>query len=106
MSGSDKRAMERFELELQAEVLVDEQDGEAAFVEMMTENICAGGVYLKTEQPLPVGAQIKMKLVLPLDELKNLTGRRALIQVTGAVVRKQNDGMAVCFNKNYQISPI
>ncbi|MDD5724481.1 MAG: PilZ domain-containing protein [Syntrophales bacterium] len=102
-----KRKLERFPLKLPARIFVDGEGGEeAACFDATTSDICAGGAFFYTDTPLPVGTEMYVDLVLPLDELKKIEGRRANIKVRGAVIRTGKRGMAISFDKKYRISPI
>jgi len=98
--------MDRFDLELPAWISVTVENGKPETFKVVTRNICAGGAYLQTDKPLPVGTEVEMDLILPLDRLQKLGARPARIDVTGAVVRNESQGVAVCFDKRYQISPL
>ena len=71
----------------------------------MASNVCSGGAYFRTAQPLPVGTEISAHLVLPLEKLKKLPRTFAKVQIhlTGKVLRAEPNGMGVCFDKDYQI---
>ena len=101
--GSEKRRMERFDLRLPAKVVASKEQ-QLEVLELMTEDVCAGGAFFHTEAPLPIGTEVKVDIVLPLDKLRQLRGKNALIKVTGAVIRVTKDGMAVCFEPNFEIS--
>ena len=105
MSGADKRRLERFNLGLPSQISVgtgrDQQN-----IDLFTRDISSGGAYFHTEVPLPVGTTVKIDLVISLDELKKIESRKALIKVSGEVVRSENEGMAICFSKDYKITPI
>lgn len=105
MSGEDKRRLERFNLGLPSQISVgtgpDQQN-----IDLFTRDISSGGAYFHTEAPLPVGTVVKIDLVISLDELKKIESRKALIKVSGEVVRSENKGMAICFEKDYKIIPI
>jgi len=47
-----------------------------------------------------------MDLILPLDKFKSGEDNRSRIDVSGSVIRKESQGMAVCFDKKYSISPL
>jgi len=79
--------------------------GKTKAFEVMTRNICAGGAFLLTDIPLMVGTDIKMDLILPLDNIPKMEGKRSRIDVSGAVVRTESQGVAVCFDKKYTIEP-
>lgn len=98
--------MDRFDLELPAWISVTDENGKPETFKVVTRNICAGGAYLQTDKPLPVGTEVEMDLILPLDRLHKLGARPSRIDVSGAVVREESQGVAVSFDKRYQISPV
>jgi len=106
MPGLGKRKLERFSLELPARIYVigdkDEPDSLAA----TTSDISASGAFFHTDKPLPLGTEMNIDLVLPLDELKKIEGKKASIKVKGAVIRIDESGMAISFAKGFQVSPI
>jgi len=98
--------MDRFSLELRARISAVDNNGNPRSFEVATRDICAAGAFLQTDQPLPVGTDIEMNLVLPLAHLPKIENKRSRIDVSGAVIRTESEGMAVCFDKKYQISPM
>lgn len=105
MTLAARRKMERFSLELPARISAVGEE-EPVFLESFTSDISAGGAFFQTSRPLPIGTKMNVDLILPLDELKKLEGKRANIKVKGAVVRIGEDGMAISFDKRYKISPV
>lgn len=105
MTRIEKRKMERFDLELPAKLSWTGKEKEHESIELMTSNICAGGAYLITDRPLPKRTDVKMDLILQLDRLHEFGGRKSRIDVSGFVIRTDQQGMAVCFDKKYKISP-
>ena len=106
MNESDRRKMERFDLKLPTKLSWAGKDNRQESVELMTNNICAGGAYLETRRPLPQGTQVKMDLILQLDWLREYGERRqSHIEVSGTVIRTDQQGMAICFDRKYRISP-
>jgi len=105
-SGAERRRLERFSLKLPAKVSIVQNDSNEAILELLTSDVCAGGAFFQTGQPLPPGTEVRIDLVLPLDELKKLEGKKALIRVSGAVVRTTSDGMAIAFNEHFDITPL
>lgn len=101
-----KRKLERFPLELPARLFVNCEEEATDCLDVTTSDICAGGAFFYTDTPLPVGTEMFVDLVLPLDELKKIKGKRANIKVKGAVVRTGEGGMAISFDKKYHISPM
>jgi hypothetical protein len=106
MNFIEKREMERFALALPAFISnIDENRNQQAF-EVMIRNICSGGSFLKTDQPLSEGSHVKMNLILPLNKLKKYGGKKSRVDVSGSVIRTKDQGMAVRFDKNFKISPL
>jgi hypothetical protein len=106
MPGLGKRKLERFPLELPARIFVDCDGAGTDCLDAVTIDISAGGAFFHTDKPLPVGTQMEVDLILPLDELKKIEGKRANIKVKGAVIRTGERGMAILFDKKYRISPL
>jgi len=103
--GLDKRKMERFSLALPAWLSVTDQPEKQTSSECMTDNICAGGAYFKTEKPFPIGTNVRIDMILPVDKLSNFKGTKSRIDVSGSVIRIDKNGMALRFDKRYNISP-
>ncbi|MBW2560606.1 MAG: PilZ domain-containing protein [Deltaproteobacteria bacterium] len=101
-----KRKLERFPLKLPAHIVVDGEEKEAASLDAITSDISAGGAFFHTGTPLPVGTEMYVDLILPLDELKKIEGKRAKIKVRGTVIRTGEKGMAISFDRKYRISPM
>lgn len=101
-----KRKLERFPLKLPARIVVDCDGEEETCLDAITSDISAGGAFFHTDTPLPVGTQMQVDLILPLDELKKIEGKKARIEVKGSVIRTVEGGMAISFDRKYQISPI
>ncbi len=103
-----KRSLERFDLRCPATITVmaEDEEHQNELKNLLTENICSGGAYFHTDQPLPEGTPVKIDLLLRIEELKKLDSRQALIKVKGEVVRSESGGMAICFKDNYSIKPI
>ena len=107
MNMKEKRTLQRFDLEIPAKIESTTSDQEKRLLNLLTSNICSGGAFFHTTQPLPEGTQVKIDLVLPLDKLKQLKDdcKQAYIKVTGRVLRSESEGMAILFDKDYLIRP-
>lgn len=107
MNMKEKRTLQRFDLEIPAKIESMTSDQEKRLLNLLTSNICSGGAFFHTTQPLPEGTQVKIDLVLPLDKLKQLKDdcKQAYIMVTGRVLRSESEGMAILFDKDYLIRP-
>lgn len=108
MQVKERRKLQRFDLEVPAKIEVMDSGQEKEIVNLLTSNICSGGAFFHTPEPLPEGTQIRLDLVLPLDKLRELKNdsKHAYIKVTGTVLRAESMGMAICFNEDYQIMPL
>ena len=104
----EKRRLERYDLEVPAEIEVIGAGLEKGTQNLLTINICSGGAFFQTTQPLAVGTKIKINLVLPLDKLKEAIRdhQGVCVHVTGRVLRSAPDGMAVAFNQDYRFGPV
>jgi hypothetical protein len=100
----EKRKFERFDLELRAkvEVLAPNQGKEVLF--LMTKNICEGGAFFPTPQPLSEETDVEAHLVLPLNRFKKIPKNSAHLRVKGTVLRSEPGGMAIRFQKGYKIT--
>jgi len=101
----EKREMERFNLELPALLSMNDESGNQQVFEFMITNICAGGAFFKTAEPLPLKTDVKMDLILPLDKVKKTEGKKSRVDISGSVIRINEQGMAVSFDKKYRIEP-
>jgi hypothetical protein len=103
----EKRKLERFDFEVPARIegIISGEENEVC--DLSTSNICAGGAFFRTTDPLPQGTKVKMNLVLPLDRIQELVGHdRVNVRVEGTVLRSGAAGMAVSFSEDYQILPL
>ncbi len=105
MPDKERRKIERFSLELPGQISIVDV-GKEDVLNLLTRDICAGGAFFHTEEPLPVGTNVRIDLVLPLERLRKLQGKKALIKVSGKVIRSEMQGMAICFNEDFQLSSL
>jgi hypothetical protein len=101
----ERRKLKRFDLRLPATIELLTPDKEHKLVKLLTSNICAGGAYFHTTQPLPEGTEVQIDLVLLFDKLRRVREKykQAYVKVTGRVLRSESEGMAICFDKEYEI---
>jgi hypothetical protein len=103
MPGQEERRAERYTLELSAKLSISSESSDPENIALKTTDISSSGAFFNTNRPLPLGTEVKLDMVLPLDKLKKLKGKKAKIVVNGAVMRIDKRGMAICFDENYQI---
>jgi len=106
MAALGKRKVERFDLAFPACLSTVDQEGEEVTLELLTSNICSGGVYFKTDKTLPLGTRVKMDLVLLKKQAMGPQDRNAHVKVAGDVIRRDAEGMALCLDKCFRISSI
>lgn len=105
MTRIEKRKMERFSLKLPAKLTWIGTDNKPESLEQITSNICAGGAFFETQKPLSVGTDVKINIILPLERFKKLNLTRSHILVSGSVIRTDQKGMGICFDKKFHIVP-
>ena len=104
----NNRRSERYSLELNAKIVVSgvQEDNIQPHMTSKTVDINSGGAFFKTGSPLPVGSEVDIELHLPLDQLKTMKGDKVRIKVSGEVVRAIQQGMAVSFSEDFNISKV
>jgi c-di-GMP-binding flagellar brake protein YcgR len=102
----ERRKMERFSLELPAMLSVVNKSGQPMALEVKTDNICAGGAFFLTDTHMPVGTDVGMDLILSLKTNDKIEEKKTRIDIAGRVIRTDERGVAVCFDKKYNISPL
>jgi hypothetical protein len=101
-TNQERRRLERFTIELPAKI--EAAGAEQRLLNLFTKDISSGGAYFRTQKPLPVGTEVRVDLVLPLDKLKKFLSDRekVTVNVTGTVLRAEPRGMAVGFSEDYK----
>ena len=114
----DKRAQQRYSLNLQARMSYRHTEDKASVIETVAANISAGGAFLKTGHPFPLAAKVRIEFFLSVDDLrrlrfilsveslKQLIGRNIWVRATGIVIRREVDGVGIIFDTDYQLTPI
>jgi len=99
---SERRKHERYTIALPATVGVVSAGGKQ-IIDLFTKNVCAGGTLLNTDRVFPIGAHVRVNITVRSERLKEMAGAQTLIKVEGRVVRSDQTGTAVRFNKDYKI---
>jgi hypothetical protein len=104
----EKRKMDRYALRLPAtiRVVANEKENGSQTYDVITNDVSAGGAFFETDTPLAEGTRVKIRMVLSIDSIKKMTGKQAVVNVSGHVLRAGHNGIAVCFNPNYRMTPI
>jgi hypothetical protein len=100
----EQRAMKRFDVKLPVRIDLYEEEAETSPILLWTTNVSADGAYLQTNTPPQLGTRVRGHIVLPfVTEKKEL---RNAVEVTGSVIRVEDNGMALSFDSSYQFRPI
>lgn len=101
----EKRSHKRFERKVPAKLQLLDMDLENHKTQyLLTRDICAGGAFITTNQPLPEGTAVLVEIALPIENSPHFeTDNHCFVKVKGHVLRSESAGMAVCFQKNFQI---
>lgn len=102
----EQRKLERFCIRTAATIEVVGQNGDDKRLNLLTTNICSDGAFFHTVEPLAEGARVNVDLLLDLKRLKGWGGAGAHVKVSGAVLRAEAGGMAIQFDKGFQIFPL
>jgi c-di-GMP-binding flagellar brake protein YcgR len=103
----NKRSVERLSLEIQSRIKVQTGEGALETLDLFTANISSGGAYFKTTDPLAVGTEVAVKMILEVPSGKNgLIPKFSTIDISGKVVRSEKDGMAIQFKNDYKIQSV
>lgn len=90
-----------------SQIRVKTKRHEPEIIELVTNNICAGGAYFKTANPLPVGTKISLKMTVELNNKEKSQKKNMVsIEICGIVIRADEEGMAVQFENGYTMLPV
>lgn len=96
----EKRASERFNLELPVSLKINDTTDLVPDVEVTTRDISSTGAFVSTEIPLAVGTTLEIDIAIPLQALKKLDGNNAKVALKGKVIRISGQGAALSFDKD------
>jgi len=101
----DKRRLERFPLKAPAKIITLDSRRKKDEISLETRDICSGGAFFHTSHSVPEGTQVDVEVVLPLDRLviTKDSEKRVHLKIKGRVLRSEAQGIAVCFDGDYQI---
>jgi len=103
----DKRDIERYLLTVPAKVnVMDELHGMRG-LKAYTRDVSSRGTFLTTDEKLEVGQKVQLELYLSIEKLNEFfqLDKNVRIEVSGEVVRNQEDGVGIRFDKRYTILP-
>jgi len=105
--SKERREMERFDLALFSRIQVRSGRRAPEIMELVTQNVCAGGVYFTTSAPLPSGTRVSLNMMLKVPDQQNRSSNNLTrIEISGKVIRSEESGMAIQFNNRYKLQPL
>jgi c-di-GMP-binding flagellar brake protein YcgR len=104
----ERRRIERFHLEVPARIKSIDDEKAGKHVAFTTRDISSSGAFLFTDEAVAEGACVRLEFVLPVEKFRQLLGSqtKVSISVSGRVVRKDEHGIAVLFNRKYEIKAL
>lgn len=101
----EKRKYERYDLQLPSNIYT-QYKGQKNHIQSKTCNISSGGAFFFTKTPLEEGTKVEVELLLPIKNIHPGNDYSvSIVKASGAVVRAELKGMAVCFDATYTIKP-
>jgi hypothetical protein len=102
---TEKRKVERFDLQIETIVQIQDESGMDRTQRLFTRDISSNGVFLKSNNPLPIGTMIDLNFLLSLNELNVDSANKAVtINTSGIIIRTEEQGFAVQFDKQHIVS--
>ena len=102
----EKRKVERFDLHIETIMFRMKQYLMDKAPRLLTRDISCTGVFLTTSNPLPVETRVDLDFLINQNDLESGSSKdkRTNISTSGKVIRTDEQGMAVEFDKLYRIS--
>ena len=98
VGGSERRIHRRFQIAIPVEYVVGDLHGTAT-----TSDISKRGVFIRLDQPLPVGETATLLLDWPAMLNENAALR---LEIKGRVLRNDENGAAISINRHeYRVRP-
>jgi c-di-GMP-binding flagellar brake protein YcgR len=104
----ERRKLERYQLRVPTTIELADETGKKETLRLETKDISADGAYLVSSGFIAEGAHVKLEMVLSVDRLKELIGskKKVELRMEGKVIRREPNGVAVLFEKKYQIKAL
>ena len=74
--------------------------------DLVTRDISASGTFIPALTSFPEGTRVKLDFTLPINNLTKFRDIEKLKSCTGRVVRSESQGIAIQFDKGYQIESL
>jgi hypothetical protein len=98
----ERRQLRRFTLRFPC-LIFDWNDARGEMLlQTHTANVSVGGAFIETEQRLPPGLSVQLKLLIQRNRMIDIIQESSCISLTGQVVRSDSKGMGLVFDEAYQ----
>ncbi len=106
MEYARKRKAVRFPLDIEARLEAVDADGSPITVEGRTRDVSSAGAFVLSPRRLGVNVRVHVDLFLFAERLKRFMTRPSVkVSLSGEVLRADPEGMAVRFNRKFDIEP-
>ncbi len=119
MEPRDRRIQERFSFDIKAKLrATPEGEDKSVTVDTSVTNISSGGAFVPTTLSIPLASKVhleflvdyeqlkSLRFILSLESLKSFTGKQIWVNATAIVIRVEEKGIGIIFDKDYQLSPM
>lgn len=115
---SNRREQERFSLNLQAKISYRHSKDQSQVIDTVAANISSGGAFISTDHDFPLASKVdikfylsvedlrRLKFILSMESLRQIKGDYTWVNTTGIVIRKNEDGIGIIFDTDYQFTSI
>lgn len=115
---SNRREQERFSLNLQAKISYRHSKDQSQVIDTVAANISSGGAFISTDHDFPLASKVdikfylsvedlqRLKFILSMESLRQIKGDHTWVNTTGIVIRKNEDGIGIIFDTDYQFTSI
>ncbi|PID77193.1 MAG: hypothetical protein CSB24_02740 [Deltaproteobacteria bacterium] len=116
--GKERRLKKRHSWEIPVKVARRPFTENPPFVQAVMSNINSYGLFVTTEQDFPIASRMflefylafeelsKLQVILSVESLRKFSGKSVRINVSGIVIRVQNDGAGIIFDNDYTVNPV
>lgn len=114
----ERREQKRFSLDLQAKISYRHVENQSLVLDTVAANISSGGAFIQTAHNFPMAAKVKiefylsladlkkLRFILSMESLRQLTDQNIWVVAHGIVIRRESDGVGILFDTDYQLTPM
>ena len=114
----ERREQKRFSLNLQAKISYRHVEDQSPVIDTVAANISSGGAFIQTAHKFPMATKVniefylsvedlkRLRFILSMESLKQLTGKNIWVSANGIVIRQEETGVGIIFDTDYRLSPM